>query len=465
MPEKPAISVAALEDYLTFGFIAEPQTLFEGLCKLECGHSIVIKRGVDGIHFTDFSKNILHKNFDTITDYTEAKAHTETLLEKAVEKRLIADVPMGTLLSGGLDSGLITAMIAKKTDNITAFTASFNDKNLDEAEAAQALANHLGIKHSILKIDAIPESIIDDIAMIAGEPFADAAIMPLFLICNQAKSHVTVLLSGDGGDELFAGYNRYASFIQQENIKSMLSLKSRQFLLGKLAEIYPQSLKVPKFLRAGATLDALSTTTAGGYLRNIAIARPHIIESVLSEKIKQSRSIYRSVERLTPFFKHYYSDPQQVFNDARYCDIKYWLPARMLVKADRASMAASIELRCPLLDLDLTDYALKLPYKFLAHPSGGKKILRDIAQKYLPAKHLMRPKQGFVMNINHLLKNQWAARLEAVVNDTAFAQSNLLNMKTVKILMSEHFKGHNDHSRILWAIIQLEAYLRIHKFI
>ncbi len=244
-------------------------------------------------------------------------------------------------------------------------------------------------------------------------------------------------------------------------------METRQFLCKKLAEIYPQNLRIPKFLRAGATFDALATTTAGGYLRNIAIARPQIIQSILSYHTKKNIINLHSVDNLIPFFKTHYthSNSKDVFNDARYCDLKYWLPARMLVKADRASMAASIELRCPLLDLDLTRYALELPYSFLEHKSGGKKILRDIAQKYLPHNHLMRPKQGFVMNISHLLKKQWANRLEAVINDTAFVQTNLLDMKAVKILMQEHFKGYNDHSRILWAVIQLEAYLRIHKFI
>lgn len=465
MPEKPAVSIASLEDYLTYGFIPEPKTLFDGLYKLDCGHSIVIKRGVDGIHFSDFSKQHIHKNFNTITDYEQAKTYTELLLNNAVEKRLIADVPIGTLLSGGLDSGLITAMIANKTDNMTAFTASFDDNNLDEAEAAQSLAKHLGIKHSILKITDMSESIIDDIAVVAGEPFADAAMIPLFLICDQAKAQVKVLLSGDGGDELFAGYRRYDSFIKQEKIKSLLSLKSRQFLFKTFAEHYPQTLKLPKFLRFGATFDALATTPAGGYLRNIAITRPQIVDSILSETSQQSRHTYRSVDSLIPFFKASYKTSESVFNDARYCDIKYWLPSRMLVKADRASMAASIELRCPLLDLDLTEYALHLPYEFLHHASGGKKILRDIAEKYLPKKHLMRPKQGFVMNISHLLKTDWATRLESVVHDSAFVQTNLLNMQTVKNLMHAHFKGYADHSRILWAIIQLEAYLRIHKFI
>lgn len=465
LPDKPAISASSLQDYLTYGFIPEPKTLFDGLFKLDCGHGLVIKRGVDGMKFFDFSNEIIHKNFNTIKDYDQAKLQTEILLNKAVEKRLIADVPVGSLLSGGLDSGLITAMIAKKTSNITAFTASFDDKNLDEAEAAQSLANHLGIKHSILKITDTSEAIIDDIALIAGEPFADAAIIPLYLICNQAKEHVKVLISGDGGDELFAGYSRYASFIRQETIKRLFSLKSRKFLFQRLSEIYPQNLKIPRILRAGATFDALATTTAGGYLRNIAIARPQIIESILSDNVKRNSLNYNSVNHLTSFFMDSYDNPLDAYNHARYADIKFWLPARMLVKADRASMAASIELRCPLLDLHLTHYALQMPYQFLAHQSGGKRILRDIAQDYLPHHHLMRPKQGFVMNISHLLRKQWVNRLEAVVNDNPLAQTNLFNMKNIKNLMTEHLRKHNDHSRILWAIIQLEAYLRIHKFI
>jgi asparagine synthase (glutamine-hydrolysing) len=174
---------------------------------------------------------------------------------------------------------------------------------------------------------------------------------------------------------------------------------------------------------------------------------------------------YQSVQHLNPFFADTYETPTDAYDDARYADLKFWLPARMLVKADRASMAVGIELRCPLLDLELTDYALQLPYNFLKHESGGKKILRDIAQKYVPQNHLMRPKQGFVMNIDYLLRKKWTNRLEAVVNDSAFAATNLLDMKAVKRLMHEHLRGHNDHSRLLWAIIQLEAYLRIHQFI
>ncbi|MFT6073004.1 MAG: asparagine synthase (glutamine-hydrolyzing) [Alphaproteobacteria bacterium] len=426
---------------------------------------MVIKRNVDNLYMEDFSSDIVHKNFNQISNYNEALEHTEKLLNHAVEKRLNADVPIGTLLSGGLDSGLITAMIAKKTDKITSFTAGFDDHKLDETYAAQSLAKHLGIKHQTLNISEPPESMIDDIAIIAGEPFADPAIMPLFMICDQAKDFVKVLISGDGGDELFAGYGRYASFVRQEKFKAILSLKTRKFLFQKLADIYPQNLNVPQYLRAGATFEALATTPQGGYLRNIAITRAKNVENILSDYAKSNRVNYNSVDHLTPFFADYDPQNQDAFNHARYADLKFWLPARMLPKADKASMAASIELRSPLLDLALTSYSLKLPYKFLKHPSGGKRILRDIAKKYVPHNHLMRPKQGFVMPISHLLKTSWAGRLEAVINDIALRETGLLNMSVLKKMMQEHFKGYQDHSRILWAIIQLEAFLRLHKFI
>lgn len=464
---KPPISISALQDYLTYGFIADPKTLFQGFYKLNAGHTLIVKRNNDNLCFSNFSNRILSQPpIETmVTDYSEAISHTESLLHKAIESRLIADVPVGTLLSGGLDSGLITAIASQKTKNITAFTASFNDKNLDEAEAAQSLAQHLGIEHRILKIEDIHESIIDDIAVIAGEPFADAAIIPLYLVCSQAAEQVKVLLSGDGGDELFAGYSRYPSFIKQEAFKSLLSLKSREFLFGALAKNYPQNLNVPRFLRAGATFEALATTTHSGYMRNISIARRAILKNILSDYAQQNLMGYDSAQALAPYFQNYDPKTRDVYPFARYADLKFWLASRMLPKADRASMTAGIELRCPLLDLSLTEYAQKIPYEFLAHPSGGKKILREIAQKYLPAAHLKRPKQGFVMPINQLLKTNWASRLEAVINDKSFSDTGLFDMRQLKILMFQHFKGQNDHSRILWAIIQLEAYLRNHKFI
>jgi len=465
LTQRPEISVSSLQDYLTFGFNTGTKTLFNQLYQLKAGHSMVIKRNVDKISFYDFSSKIVHKDYNKITNYTEALAHTETLLKQAVEKRLVADVPIGSLLSGGLDSGLITAMVAQKTDKITAFTAGFTDKNIDEACAAEALAKNLGIQHQVLTISQPPESIIDDIAMIANEPFADAAIIPLYMICNKAKEHAKVLLSGDGSDELFAGYARYNSFIKQEIFKSLLSLKTRKLLFQKLADYYPQHLNMPKFLRAGATFEAISDTPQGGYLRNIAIARMHDVNNILSDYSKENQSKYDSAELLSSFFPDSSAPQYDAFNHARYADMKFWLPGRMLTKSDRASMAASIEMRSPFLDLDLTAYGLQLPHHFLKHPLGGKKIIRDIAKKYLPVAHLKRPKQGFVMPLAELLRGDWRNRLEAVINDKAFSETNLFNMAVLKKMMYAHISKHQDHSRILWAIIQLEAFLRMHKFI
>lgn len=452
------VSARSLDNYFTMGFIPAPKTIFNGIYKVKPATHIIAKTEVSINEHTDIFKypQISSK---VSFPYSDAKEHIQGILEKSIRKRLISDVPLGVLLSGGTDSGLIASLLSKMgVSDVQTFTASFGEKKYDESDRASLLSKHLGFSHKILDIGMPDESIIDDIALIAGEPFADASIIPTYLICKEASNYASVLLSGDGADELFFGYDRYASFLNQEIWKSLFSDTTRASLLGGLAKRYPQSAKIPKFLRFGSSFEAFSETKAGGYLRNFAIMRPMLRENLYHSDFKSLLGKYDTRDLVDKYFAKASQTTGDILRQAQFVDLYMWLAGRMLVKADRASMAAHTELRSPFMDYELADYSFSLPTDYLFH-KNPKKILKEIAEPFLPKNYLNQPKRGFVFPLAEILRNEWSNRLDIVCHETSLIQMNILDGKYLRNLMRDHFTKKNDNSRILWAVIQLDSFL------
>ena len=452
---KPSLSARALDNYFAMGFIPAPKTLYDNVHKLHAGHHLILKRTYNAPVIQSFTP-LRPQEINEEVSYKDVVSQVETLLHKSLEKRLVADVPIGVLLSGGTDSACVTYFASKiaKGEKIKTFTAGFADNTYDERSYARELSRHLGTDHTELLIDAPEENIIDDIAMVAGEPYADASLIPTYLICQKAKEHSTVLLSGDGADEISLGYARYQSFARQEHIKSFCPEAIRHFLFNKLGEYYPQSAKVPYYLRAGATFEALADNRAGGYLRNFAISRAPVRRALFADNIKEILGHYD-----TKFFVKKYFDEASYLNDpikqAQYVDIYLWLAGRMMTKSDRASMSVGVEMRSPFLDHDLATLLLSLPSGYLHH----KRIFKDIIRQYLPEGYLDRPKRGFVFPLSEMLRNKWHDRLYTVINDSYLEQMGIFDHKFLRRLYRQHMSRTHDHSRLLWAVIQFDAYL------
>ena len=390
--------------------------------------------------------------------YHDAKEQLRLALKESVRKRLIADVDMGILLSSGVDSAVVTAFATEQSQRqIRTFTAGFPQKKYDERESARLLAKHLGTDHTELEITTPNESIIDDMAAIAGEPFADASLIPTYLICRAAKKYVTVLLSGDGADEVFFGYGRYESFLKQETFKALLSDETRESLFSGLANYYPQNNHIPEFLRAGATLEAIADNRAGGYLRNFAICRPKIVHEIFSQDFKKLLGNYQTKECVEEYFTKA-GHLTHILKQAQCVDLHLWLSGRMLVKSDRASMATGIELRSPLLDNELAKIAFSLPIDYMSGAGQTKKILKEIIAPLLPEGYLNRPKRGFVFPLAEMLRTVWADRVHTTLRDPLLEDMGIFNLKMFRQLEVEHFSKKNDHSRILWAILQFDAF-------
>ncbi|MEM6603407.1 MAG: asparagine synthase (glutamine-hydrolyzing) [Pseudomonadota bacterium] len=457
---KPSLSARAIDNFFAMGFIPDTKSLYDNVFKLPPGHKLTFRRSYDQPKIEPFMnlKPVEIEGDDTVLPtYDEAKERLNHLMHEAVEKRLIADVPIGILLSGGVDSAAITYYARKHHKDIKTFTAGFKDEALDEREHAREIAEHFGTDHTELLIDIDGENIIDDIATVAGEPFADASLIPTYLICKHAKEHATVLLSGDGADEMFFGYDRYASFSAQERLKSYLSLETRKIMFGWLGDRYPQNNYIPRWARAGATLEAIADDRAGGYLRNFGITRQVTRSDLYSSDFKDILDKYDSKFFLKKQFdlaKHL-KDPMK---QAQFVDLNIWLAGRMLVKADRASMSAQIELRAPFLDKALCEFLFTLPYSYFQRDGRAKILLRDLIRPFLPDDYLNRPKRGFVFPLAEMLRTKWSERMHTVINDPVLEQMGIFNHSVLRKIYREHCSKRHDHSRLLWAILQLDAF-------
>ncbi len=456
---KPRLCARATEDFFAYGFIPDPKTIYERVYKLPPGHVLDWKRG------QDFPTPVPYHHFDfggppSVMSEDEAAEELEVLLRNSVRKRLIADVPTGVFLSGGTDSGGTVAFASALSDKpLITFTAGFPEKDADEREAAREVSKHFNTQHYECVITPPGEEIVDEIAAVYGEPFADASAVPTLLINRAAKEHVTVALSGDGGDELFFGYRRYPFFAKEEKVKSLFADSTRKKLFGFLAKNYPQPAFFPQFMRARATFESLASDRAGGYFRALTITDPEIRSNLFARSFSAELRGYGAEQAVSDLLEEY-SRVSGPLKQVQAVDFRLWLAGRMLVKTDRASMAAGVEVRSPFLDLKITNFALSLPESFSISGGLQKKLLKRVLEPRLPPGHLNRKKQGFVFPLANLLRTELAARVEAVVNDPFLKRTGVFKHQTLKLAMREHFSGKADHSRFLWSLLMFESSLR-----
>lgn len=453
---KPALSIHSVDDFLTMGFIAAPKTMYQNIFSLMPGRHFIFKKSYDRPKISSYEK----PEYDPPKDisYQDAIDISREMLQHSVEKRLIADRPVAVLLSGGVDSAAITSLAQQATrSNVTTITARFKQKTFDEGDRSKLLAQHLGTQHHEYYIDIPDRDMIYDIADVAGEPFADASLIPTYLICKQAAQYAPVLLSGDGGDEFFFGYNRYQSFLLQEKIKRYIPEKMRYYMTSLLGRYYPQNQYVPKYLRFGSSFEAFSYNRSAGYLRNFSITREVIRDKIYSTHLKDSLGAYNVNSFLDNLFSH--TKESHPLKQAQDIDSKLWLAGRMLVKADRASMGAGTEMRAPFLDYRLTEFLKSLPIEFFTKKNKNKKLLKDVIAPFVPNGYLNHPKKGFTFPLSHMLKTKWHDALKEVVYSPTLYDTGFFKQKEIEKIYHQHVNNYYDHSRLLWALIQYHAFL------
>ncbi len=453
MNHTPDIREDALSDYLAFGYVPEPKSILAGIEKLPPAHRLILKRGAwrDAKAERYWSINV-HPE-DTGQTMEDAVAELVPLLRSAIDKRLISDVPLGAFLSGGVDSGAMVALATQaRGPGLDACTMAFEDAAFDESDLATKVAQQYGARHHIETVREEAMADLNPLGVAFSEPFADASALPTMQLCALASKHVKVALSGDGGDELFAGYRRYPYHMNEERLKGRIPGAVSRGLFGPLARAYPAMPNAPKVFRAKSTFESLATDAMGGLFRATAIMRENERDALMVRPPQ-----YSSADLLRAHAAEAQTDDPLA--RAQYVDLMTWLPGRMLVKVDRASMFSGVEVRNPLLDLHLAEWAAKLPTRLKLDGFSGKHVLKSALRGLVPSEILDAKKRGFVAPIGGWMTGRFAAQMEALPTRSHLSESGLIEPKAVTTLWSEMRDGKADRSRELWTLMMLNGFL------
>lgn len=445
----------AIDAYMSLGYIPAPDTVYEGVYKLEAGTYGILERGT--LHTTSFWNINAHTPFDGTFD--EALDRLNELLEEAVRLRLRSDVPLGVFLSGGIDSSLVSA-VAQKLNNspIDTFSIAFDHEEFDESEHAAEVAKLVGTNHHRFTVHADVLSLLPKLAHHYGEPFADSSAIPTYILSEHTRKHVTVALGGDGGDEVFAGYNWYRTATRLAQLADRVPAGVAN-ALSSVASPLGAGLRLESLARAGRAFDMIGIRPDS---RRFAGLRSFVNEKETSYLYGHSLVTARAsaheqvLSRLTRLFEQAEGSP---LRRMRVVDISTYLADCLLPKVDVASMAHSLEARAPLLDHSLVEFGLALPDDYLIYPQGGKRILRSLLDRYFPKAFFDRPKQGFSLPLSPWFRGELRSRVQNLTKSARLLDSGWFRRDGIKRIVDEHDRGARDHSQRIFALLMLECWL------
>ena len=455
MDRTPAIRADALADYLALGYVPEPKSIFDGVHKLPPAHVLRLVRG-EPVGQPRKYWSIRIDPEDRLTRTGEAVEELTPLLRSAVDKRLVADVPLGAFLSGGVDSAAMLAIASDiRGPGLDACTMGFDDPALDETALAGQVAAMHGATHHVERVAPDAMADLDGLGDAFSEPFADASALPTLALCRMASRHVKVALSGDGGDELFAGYRRYPHHLAEERVKARLPGWMAQGVFGPLASAYPALHRGPRVLRAKSTFESLATDAMGGLFRATAIMQEGPRDRLLGAAGRVDA--YSTVDLLRSHALDAQTDDPLA--RAQYVDLMTWLPGRMLVKVDRASMASGIEVRNPLLDIELAEWAARLPTAMKLDGFSGTRVLKAALRQHVPDTILGARTRGFVAPIGSWMTGRYADRMERLAERSVLLDAGLIDRDALRGLWHGMRDGRVDNSRPLWTMLMLDRFV------
>lgn len=451
------IDPLAIEDYLTWGYVPDHRSILKGVTKLAAGHFLLARHGDSNpaprqwwdVSFTERRKG------------KPADLEAELLhhLREAVTSRMVADVPLGAFLSGGVDSSSVVALMAEASNRpVKTCSIGFDVAALDETTYAQQVAARFATDHRGRVVSQDDYAEIDKLAAMFDEPFADASALPTWRVSQLARETVTVALSGDGADEALAGYRRHRFHHAEDRVRSLVPAGLRQAVFGGLGAIYPKADWAPRPLRAKATLLALATSSEAGYANALSVTGPDLRESLYTPSFKVLRGDYRAEEALETLMRT--APARSGLDRAQYADLKFWLPGDILTKVDRTSMAVSLEAREPLLDHRLIEFSASLPESLRIRGGQGKWLLKKTMERYLPDEVLYRPKQGFVTPIAQWFRGPLAEVARGIASGYALSRTEWFDGRRIGQLAEAHVAGTSDHSRLLWQLVMLDKSLK-----
>lgn len=443
------VNFEAISDYLSFGYVPDPATAFRGIHKLPPGHTLTFQDGQVRTHrYWDFRYN------DAYQARTEAEYIEElrALLEESVRLRLVSDVPLGAFLSGGIDSTTVVAMMARSGHRpIKTFSIGFNEARFNELQHARVAAQHFQTEHHEFVVTPDLCNLVEEIVWHHDEPFGDVSSIPTYVVSKMAREHVTVALSGDGGDELFAGYERYAIDRARQRFNHIPGFVRRALMLP-LSRALPRAAYGKNYLRNAALdpgaryVDSL-TFFDEGRKRDLLAAG---IRTALNGR--DSTALFQEAYATAPASEH--------LERLLYLDSKTYLPGDVMTKVDRMSMAHGLEAREPLLDHKLIEFVGRVPATFKLRGLTTKYLLKQAVADIIPRELIHRPKQGFGVPIADWFKGELRELLTDTLTDRRARERGYFNPRAVAALLDEHQRGRRDNALHLWGLLMLELWHR-----
>ena len=454
------IDPRAVEDYFAYGYAPEPKTVFHNTFKLSPGHTLTIRRGEK----IPAQQEYWDVPFQLAPAMDEHEVGEELIrhMREAVDIRLISEVPLGAFLSGGVDSSAVVAMMAGISESaVNTCSISFGDPAFNEAAYAQQVADQYQTKHRVEQVDPDDFDLVTKLGQLYDEPYADSSAMPTYRLCELARKNVTVALSGDGGDENFAGYRRYRWHTYEERVRSMLPLGLRRPLFGVMGKVYPKADWAPKVFRAKTTFEAMARDTAQGYLHSVSLLSDAQRKQLFNSNFRSELQGYNAVEVLRHHAERAPTD--HPLSLVQYMDMKTYLVGDILTKVDRASMAHSLEVRVPLLDHKFVEWISGLPPQMKMRGTEGKYIFKKALQPHLSNDILYRKKMGFAVPLASWFRGPLRERVHNAILGDKLADTNIFERKFLQQLVDHHQSGRRDYSAPIWSLLMFESFLhRLH---
>ena len=456
-PGRHAMDLEALDAYLTLSYIPAPRTIYQGISKLEAGTILEIEgSSITGRRY--WSASEAREPFEGT--YGDAVEHLSEMVETAVALRLRSDVPLGIFLSGGIDSSLVTAIATRQAGQVQTFAIGFDDAEFDETEHARTVAERLGTEHRAFLARPDLLGTLPSLVQHFGEPYADATALATWMLAEESRKHITVALAGDGGDEGFAGYEWYRNALAMSRFSERVPTGAVSMvnasLGGALATAFPASRRAGRVRRGMALL-----ATQPGAARFAAVRSfigPAEAGTLYAGGLQAARLSGSWAPGLLP--KLYESCSGSALRRMRYVDMATYLADGLMPKVDVATMAHGLETRAPLLDQHVLEFAMSLPDEWVLAGKTGKRILRSVLERYLPAQLFARKKQGFTLPLQRWFAGSLRPAVEALASSERLLEGGWFQSEGIRAMLREHDAGARDHSQRLYNLLVLDEWLK-----
>ena len=451
---KAEINLDALRQYLSFDYVPAPHSIYKGISKLPSAHLLVLEKGE--VKTRRYWKLSFEKPEHKLS-FRQASKELGELLADSVRMRLVSDVPLGVLLSGGVDSSTVAAFATQfSREKVKTFSIGFEEDSFDESKYAREVAEHLGTEHyeDKLSVETAAE-LISGIGKWLDEPLSDPSLLPTFLLSRFVRQHVTVALGGDGGDEIFAGYPMYYGH-KMARVYDSIPRFVRSAMIEPMVKSLPVSNKNLSFdYKAKRFVEASKYDTVTRHHSWFGSFSPDAQESLLSERVKKAAhaDVYRDARKMLKI-----CNAEEQIEQMQFLDMNFYLAEDILTKVDRASMAVSLEVRAPFLDHRVAEFAAGLPLEYKLNGSNGKYILKKTIENLLPKTVTKRPKKGFGIPIAEWLKGRLNPLARDLLGAERLKKQDLFDANYVQKLLDEHERNVASHHKQLWTLLVFQLW-------